>query len=139
MEPMDQLLRELPDQPLPPDLPNRARMNFRQRCQKAQRRRRTLSLALIFSGAAGILPGLFGLNFSMDLPQTGLGWARSSFAILSNPQGSVRSIPTLLDSLQSNLAGGLPASIWIGAALLAAGALLSLSCWMPQNRRSLLG
>lgn len=139
MEQMDQLLRDLPDQPPPPDLPNRTRLNFRQRCQKSQRQRRIISLGLILTGAAGILPGLLGLNMNFNLPQNGLGWARSSVEILSNPQGSVLSIPTLLDTLQANLAGSLPASIWIGAALLAAGAMLSLSCWMPQNRRRILG
>ena len=139
MEEMDQLLRELPNQPPPPDLSQRMRCNFRQRLARFQRARRIASLSLIALGSALMLPGMFGLNIIINLPESGLGWARTGIQVLAEPQSSLLTLPGLLDQLQSGMWAAIPGTIWIGAGILAAGAFLSLGCWMPRNTRSVMG
>lgn len=135
MEQMDQLLRGLPDQSPPPDLPQRIRHNFRQRHQKVRKVQRAASLSMLVLGTVFLLPGLTGIHLRANFPDTPRGWLQSGTDIVTNPHGSLLSFPGWLDEIQSGIWSGLPLSIWIGLTVLALGALLALICWMPRNLR----
>ena len=135
MEEMDHLLRDLPGQPLPPELSSRVRADFRQRCQRSRKIRQITSILMVTLGSTLLLPELTRLTFA--LPGSGLGLAQASLSAIRDPQNSLQSIPTLFEQIQSGIGTAFTTTAWAGMIVLAIGALLALGSWMPRPSRSM--
>ncbi len=132
---LDQLLANLPEQPVPVDLSARICANILAHHRRHLAFQYGMSVVLAISGVWLALPGLAGMLQSMALPDN--GWWVVSALIEMTGAGATRMSTDLISAFsafQANLSSPFSGAAWIGIIALAVGCLIALEHMLPGSQ-----
>jgi hypothetical protein len=133
MDPLDRLLSQLPAEAPANDLARRISHHVRARRHRAEALRFGASLVLGLTGAWLCLPLFTSLPASVSVPGSGIPLAYDWIqAALTNLAGFLSSAWNGVTGVQSGMAASINASVWVGLAVLAVGALLAVLPMLQQ-------